>query len=937
MRRMLAALSTAALLCTAAGNAPDPSVTSPQWTAQWIGNRDWQLGAKAPHPVIVDLPEQTARYVRLDVSRLGLPLAEQPLDSKNRLVTSGDTRRFPALTHRLQLAELQVRHSADPARNLAEGRGKYLTASETETVRKEWEPALLADGQLTSNPQDSGGAGYQSAAHAGPDASIQLTIDLGEARTFDQVLLYPRTDTLTADRRTANFPVDYTIRTAADTTWTTAATVTGQEPPPTWLPAALPLFAKDFTVRGRVAQARLRVSGLGVYVPSLNGRRIGDAVLEPADTDYADRVTYATYDVTRDLRRHGNTLGIAVGNGTANALHTAGRYRKFARSVSDPQVIAQLEITYPNGTRQVVATDPSWRTALGPTTVSSWYGGEDYDARREVPEAWQPAVPAPAKGPLTPRIAAPVRIVERLAGTEVSPGLYDVGRVIAGLPELTVTAPAGTTIRVYPAESARDGHVDQSTSNVGAPIWDQFTSRGGTQTWRPEFSYHGFRYLEVVGLPAGATIGVAGLRTMGDYRRAGTFDTSDDILDGIHLLTRRAVENNMQSILTDCPSREKLGWLEQDHLAFDAIARNYDVRALLRKIVRDMADAQEPSGLVPSTVPDRTTLAGAYRDDPNWGGALIQVPLQAYRTYGDRDILARYYPAMRRYLAYLLEASGRWPDGVYDYALGDWITTQSPPMPRAIPGTFGVWRVADGLSQIAAVLGQNADAAAYRARADTMAAALWAKYYNPATGLFGGGGPGATAFALDIGAVPADLRDAQLRRLVEAITAAGDHLVLGEISFPSALRVLSAAGRDDVVYRIAMQTTSPSLGYQVRAGLTALGETWDGGSGQSQDHFMLGALDAWLLRRVTGIDQAPGSVGFRELVIAPAIGGGPDRASGSYRTPYGVVATAWTRSAGTVRLTVTVPRGSTAEIRLPGLTRTVRAGTWTFTTRSADA
>jgi alpha-L-rhamnosidase len=950
VRRMLAALIAAALGCTAAGSppqkpgptagsphAPPGPTAGPEWTARWITNPEWRLSAKPPRPVTVDLPEQTARYIRLDVSRLGLPLAEQPLDSRNRLVLSGDARRFPALTHRLQLAELQVRHSADPGRNFAEGRGKHISVSETETVRKEWEPALLADGQLTSNPQDSAGAGYQSAAHAGPEAGIQVTVDLGEARTFDQVLLYPRTDTLTADRRTANFPVDFTVRTATDTSWTTAATVTGQQPPPSWLPAALPLFARDFTVRGRVARARLHVSGLGVYVPRLNGRRIGDAVLEPADTDYADRVTYATYDVARDLRRRGNTLVVAVGNGTANALHTAGRYRKFARTVSDPQVIAQLEITYAGGARQVVATGPDWRTALGPTTVSSWYGGEDYDARREAPAAWQPAVPAPARGPLTPRVAAPVRVVERLPGTEVSPGLFDVGRVIAGLPELTVTAPAGTTIRVYPAESARDGHADQSTSNVGAPIWDQFTSRGGTQTWRPEFSYHGFRYLEVAGLPAGATIGVAGLRTMGDYRRAGTFDTSDDVLDGIHLLTRRAVENNMQSILTDCPSREKLGWLEQDHLAFDAIARNYDVRALLRKIVQDMADAQEPSGLVPSTVPDRTTLAGSYRDDPNWGGALILVPWQAYRTYGDRDLLARHYPAMRRYLDHLLGATTRWVDGVYDYGLGDWITTQSPPMPRAVTSTAGVWRAADGLSRIAAVLGHHADAAAYRARADAMAAALWARHYNPATGLFGGGGQGATALALDIGAVPAELREAQLRHLVDAITAAGDHLVLGEISFPSALRVLSEAGRDDVVHRIARQTTSPSLGFQVRAGLTALGETWDGGSGQSQDHFMLGALDAWLLRRVTGIDQSAGSVGFRDLVIAPAVGGGPDRASGSYRTPYGEVATAWRRAGGIVRLTVTVPRGSTAEIRLPGLTRTVRAGTWTFTARSADA
>ncbi|GIE95491.1 hypothetical protein Ari01nite_29560 [Paractinoplanes rishiriensis] len=907
---------------------PAPAATTEGSPAAWIGNEQWQLRDKPARPVVIDLPGQQARFVRLDVTRLGLPLAEHPLDKQNRLLLDG----FPAPVHRLQLAEMQVRSSAGPAVNLMSGRGRFVTASETETVRKEWEPALLADDVLLSHP-----AGYQSGAHPTPDASVQLTVDLGEVRTFDQVVLYPRTDTLTPDGRTPNFPVDFTVQTAVDTVFAAAKTVTGQQPPEPWLPAALPLFAKDFAVPGRIREARLKVSGLGVYVASLNGSRIGNTVLEPGDTDFKDRVTYASHDVTRLLRSGPNTLAVAVGNGTANALHTAGRYRKFARSVSDPQVIATLEIIRTDGRKQVVVTDGTWRTTLGPTTVSSWYGGEDYDARREIPgwnrpgadrSTWQPVVPGNPVGPLSKRIGEPVRIVERLPGTEVSPGVFDVGRNIAGLPEITLTAPAGTTVRVFPAESVRGGHVDQSISNVGAPIWDQFTSRGGTRTWHPEFSYHGFRYLEVAGLPPGATVRVAGLRVMGDYRSAGTFDTSDDVLDGIHRLTRRAVEGNMQSILTDCPSREKLGWLEQNHLAFDALARNYDVHGLLAKVVRDIADAQEPSGLVPSTVPDHTTLSGGYRDDPNWGGALVRVPLEVYRTYGDRSLLDQHHPAMQRYFQYLLGRTDRWVNGVYDYGLGDWITTQSPAMPRAIVGTFGVWRIADGLAEIAAVLGE--DPAPYRAKADEIATALWTRHYDPATGLFGGGGQGATALALDIGAVPAGLRETQLAHLIDHITAAGDHLIIGEISFPSVLRVLTAAGRDDVVYRVAMQTTSPSLGYQVRAGNTALGETWDGGSGQSQNHFMLGAMDGWLLRRVTGIDQAPGSVGFRRLVIAPAVVGGPESASGSYVTPYGVTATAWQRTGTGYRLTVTVPPRTRAEVRLPGLTREVGPGTWTF-------
>ncbi|MGK3207990.1 family 78 glycoside hydrolase catalytic domain [Amycolatopsis sp. MEPSY49] len=915
------------------------------WSAGWVANSRWQLGTKPANPVVVTFPSRTARYVKLDVTKLGLPLAEQPLDSQNRMVTTGATRRFPDLTYRLQLAELQVRDSADPGVNFADGRQKYVTASETQTVRKEWEPGLVADGLATSNPEDAGNAGYQSAAHTGPDADVSLTIDLGAAHTFDQVVLYPRTDTLTADGRTPNFPVDYTVQTATDGPFTVAKAVTDQPAPATWLPPALPVFAKDFSVTGRVAGARLYVSGLGVYVPSLNGTRVGDAVLEPGDSDYADRVTYAAYDVTKQIRGGANTIGIAVGNGTADALHTSGRYRKFARTASDPQVIAQLELTLTDGTTRRIVTDESWRTTLGATTVSQWYGGEDYDARRELPgwdapgadrTTWSAVVPATSTAKLTARQSEPVRVVEQLPGKEISrpaPGVrvYDVGRTIAGLPQVTLTAPKGTAIRVYPAEALRDGHVDQSISNVGAPIWDSFTSKGTPQTWHPNFGYHGFRYLEVAGVPDDAQLSVAGLRTMADNDSAGDFDSSDATLDGIHRLTRAAVENNMQSILTDCPSREKLGWLEQDHLAFDALARNYDVEAYLGKIVGDMADGQEASGLVPSTVPDHVTLAGAYRDDPNWGGALVLVPLNAYQTYGDKELLARYYPAMQRYLNFLQGQPTRWADGVYDYGLGDWITTEKPAMPRAIVSSFGVWAVADGLAKVATALGQ--DAAPYRTQADALAKAVWAKYYDPATGLFGGGGQGATALALDMGAVPAGLRAGLTQHLVDTIEAAGWHLVMGEISFPSVLRVLSAAGRDDVVYRIATQTTSPSLGHQVQAGLTALGETWDGGSGQSQDHFMLGALDGWLTTRLTGIGQAPGSVGFRNLVIDPAVVGDLTSASGSYESPYGRISTTWTKSDREYRLTVTVPPGSTAEVHLPRGDAVHRVGSGTHTFR----
>ncbi|MFF3505455.1 family 78 glycoside hydrolase catalytic domain [Streptomyces sp. NPDC003247] len=888
------------------------------WDAQWITHPDWRLSEREIEPVVVELPRTTARYLRLDVTRLGLPLKES----------------VDARTWRLQLGEIDVRDSATDTSGLA--KGAAVTASETTTIRKTYEPALAVDGLPNSALQTA--AGYSSAPHTSADTSaapVTLTLDLKSVKTFDQVALYPRADVLTDDGKVPNFPVDYALS-AADAPagpFTTLAGVTGQRPPKPYLPAGLPLLADDFQLPRAMRSARLYIAGLGVYDATLNGEPVGDAVLEPANTDYRERVQYATYDVTDRLRPGANTLGVALGNGMSNVVSTADRYRKLYGNISDPKLIARLEVTLADGSVRTVTSGDDWRTTLGPTTSSNWYGGEDHDARREIPHwdepkgdrrSWDRAVTVSAPGTaaapaaLSARETEPIRVVETLTGTEVDGAdgsrVFDLGRNIAGWPEITVSAPAGTEIRVYPAESLKDGHAFQSISNVGAPLWDSYTTRDTrTATWHPTFGYHGFRYLELKGVPEGATVTVRGKVLRTDNASAGTFTSSDPLINGIHGIIRRAVEGNMMSVLTDCPSREKLGWLEQDQLVFPALAANYDMQAHLRKIVRDMADAQTAEGLIPSTVPEYTSLPGAYRNDSNWGGAFVLVPWQLYTTYGDRDTLRTYYPRMRQYAAFLkTQVSG----GILDYGLGDWFTPDRT-FPRAVAGTYGYWRVVDALSRIAGVLGDDTAAADYRAEADTSARALAAKYYDQATGTFAGGGHGAEALALDIGAYPAGERDRLLAHFTGSVESAGYHLQLGEISLPAAFRVLSGAGRDDIVYRIATRTTSPSYGYQVLAGNTTLGESWDGGPGQSQNHFMLGAIDSWFTGRIAGIAQTSDSVGYAELLVDPAVEGDLTSASGSYRTPYGVARTDWARTADRFRLTVDVPAGSTAQIHVP--------------------
>jgi alpha-L-rhamnosidase len=905
------------------------------WKAQWIGNPDW--ADRKPTPVTVKLPAQNARYVRVDVTRLGLPLKEG----------------WPYKVSRLQLAEIAVADSAHPGTDLA--LHAPAAASDVYTAPGSWEPRFVTDGSLTT---DKAPYGYTSLEHKDQDLTdpIWITIDLGKAQHFDQVLLYPRTDTLTDDGRTPNFPENFTIK-ADDQV---VATVKGQEPPPPLhgQPAALPVLAKDFRVGERVRSARLYATGLGVLDATLNGRPVSDAVLEPPNTDYRKRIVYSTYDVTRLLRRGGNTLNVELGGGMAHIRSTPGRYEKLTRSDGLPAFTGQLEITYADGSRTTVASDSSWRTALGATTFGNWYGGEDHDARRR-PQNWQDAVRVdPPTVRLTARAAPPIKIVQTLRAkkiTEPKTGVYvvDLGVNFAGWEQLRLSGAAGTRVTMRPGELLNsDGTVSQSTT--GSPIWDTYTLSGrGTETWHPRFAYHGFRYLQLEGLPsAPGQDTVTGLVLRAANAGAGTFTSSNALINDIHTIIDRAIQSNMYSVLTDCPHREKLGWLEEDNLVFGSVARNYDVAAYYRELVRNMAEAQTADGLIPDIAPEYTVFSGGFRDDPNWGDSLILAPWQMYQTYGDTATLRTYYPNMQRYLDYL---SSKAQGDLLDYGLGDWITFDNS-TPVGVTATFGYYRAAAAMSDIAKALGKGDDAQRYTALAQKIGAAFNGKYLKDDT--YASGSQASDALALDMGVVPAGKRQAVLDHLVASIKAKGDHLTVGEIALPSVFRVLSAAGRDDVIYDVATQTGNPSYGYQVTHGATSLTENWDGPtSGNSQNHFMLGAIDEWFGSGLAGIGQADGSVAFEHLLIRPAVVGDLTRAAASYDTPRGTVTSSWSRSGHTFRLDVTVPPGAPARIEVPLLGGTARpqatpgarwigvqnghgvfeagAGHWTFTVRTA--
>jgi alpha-L-rhamnosidase len=888
------------------------------WSAHWIANPDW---LDTPHPLVINIPARTGRYLRLDASRLGLPLKEG----------------WPDPVSRLQLAEIE-----------AYGGGKLLSrgvpvqASESYNAPGQWGLTAIDDGTLTSKLPPYG---YTSLEHHGQDLGtghVWIELDLGRDVSVDKVLLYPRTDTVTADGRTANFPENFTLALRADgaaaTSYTTIYSVTGQvAPAPPSAPPAMPLFSDTFTLAKPIARARLYATGLGLYEARLNGAKVGDAVLEPSDTDYRQQVKYTTYDVTGNLRQGGNTLGFLVGRGSYDVPSTPGRYTKYTGSFGPPKVIAQLEVTYTDGTTVTVNSDQQWRTTNGPITFSGWFGGEDFDAAREQPgwdgaptsgstagsvtAGWASAVVTGAPTATTvlrAQEAAPVKVQQTLTAVSVKKlaagtWIYDLGRNIAGFPQITVAGLQGSTIRITPAELLyADGTPNQSQS--GGPMYYNYTPATQSQvTWHPRFTYTGFRWLQLTGLSAPLPLSaVKGLAVRADNVAAGSFTSSDPMLNQINTLVVRAVENNMASVLTDCPTREKLGWLEETHLLFDTVAANFDVAAYYRQLMENLAEAQLPSGQMPEIAPEVTVFGDPFRDDPNWGGALIMVPWKMYQDYGDVTTLRQYYPAMQRYLDYLgTKASGN----ILDYGLGDWAAFDTT-TPRAVAATTAYYRYAVVMGQAAQVLGDSAARAKDSALASAIQTAFNAKYFNPSTQNYGSGSQASNALPLAAGMVPPASQAAVLARIQADIAARGGHLSTGEIGLRALLDSLGAADQADAILALAENPTAPSYASMVLNGATTLTEYWDGPAGNaSQDHFMLGAINDWSYRHLAGI--TPDQAGFHSFMIRPETAGTLTHVRGSWPSPYGDIVSEWKRSGQQFQLDVDVPVNTTATVSVP--------------------
>jgi hypothetical protein len=711
----------------------------------------------------------------------------------------------------------------------------------------------------------------------------------------------------------------------------------------------LPLFRKSFRVTKPVTRALIYASGLGQDELRINGRKVGADELTPGWSDYHKTIYYDAYDVTGMIREGENALGVMLGNGMYRVLKTAGRYTKFVGSYGQPKCIVQLYIEFAGGESIEIKSDGTWKTSAGPVTFSSTYGGEDFDARRE-PQDWDRAgfddtgwsATSVVEGPggvLRPELAPAVRVMHTYIPVKIThpkPGVlvYDLGQNFAGWPEIGVSGHSGAVVKLTPGELLKsDGTVSQRSS--GGPQWFAYTLRGlGVETWHPRFSYYGFRYLQVEGAAAGAEsakgeahiLSVRGLAVHTSSQPAGKFGSSDELLNRIHTLILRAIENNAVSLFTDCPHREKLGWLEEAHLMAPSMLYDFDFAGLYAATARNIADAQKTegseAGLIPEIAPQYVVFKvdhGAFDDSPEWSSTAVLAPWYVYGRTGDRSLLAEQYDVMRRYVDYL---STRAHDGIIAYGLGDWydIGPGEPGISKlttaGVTATAIYYQDLTVMEEVAALLGKSDESSSYRRQAEAERNAFNARFFDAAHHRFDKGSQTAQAMPLELGMVPEAERAAVLDALVDDVRAHQNHVTAGDIGYHYVVDALLEGRRSDVLLDMLERTDTPSYGYQLAQGATALTEAWDANPASSQDHFMLGHAEEWFFRGLGGINVDLSREGHERLVLRPALPGKIEWVRTHYRSALGLVESDWKREGDGAIYSFVIPANATATIEV---------------------
>lgn len=679
---------------------------------------------------------------------------------------------------------------------------------------------------------------------------------------------------------------------------------------------------REFEAEKTVKRATVSLCGLGYYELSINGRRIGDHLLDPIYTDYQKRVCYQTYDVTPNLKQGENAIGVMLGNGWFNLI-TPHVLRFYAADYIDtPRLLLRLDIEYADGSHQTVTSDEQWKsTTDGPIRFNCVLAGETYDARREMPgwdrpgfdaSHWKPAqILSAPEGRLTVQTVPPVRrLAEWPAKSVTKQGdawRFDLGVDNAGRVRIKVRGKAGQKITLI--------HPGANSHTLGRYQVDEYVLKGGRQeTFEPRFCYHGFRYVDVSGLTeTPKPSDVTGIQVGTDLTTVGRFQCSYEPFNRIQEIFLRTLHNYLIHLPND-PVREKAGWDQDIWNQFECTAYNFDCRATYTEWQRDLIDEQHANGYVPPVVPSR--FDGPTINGPWWGGSIVYNPWLIYRFYGDRQVLDESYPAMKRQVGYLGSIA---KDGVVSWGLGDWLEVGSVrPVNTPVPFTSTAayaW-FSQLVARTATITGHKTEAAELLEQAKQRNETFHRHFYNDKTGVYAKGSQTSQVLPLVLGLTSADQKAKVRQQLVKAVHEKKDHLSTGFVGTPILLTGLCDNGLDDLAWRITTRPDYPGwFDMLFNRGNTVMIEMWDGNGVQMPS--LAGPISAWFYRSLAGIAPDPENPGFKHIIVRPSVVGELNWVKAHHDSPYGRISVAWKRKGARFALELTVPPNTTATVYMP--------------------
>ncbi|MBT7066787.1 MAG: family 78 glycoside hydrolase catalytic domain [Verrucomicrobia bacterium] len=706
-----------------------------------------------------------------------------------------------------------------------------------------------------------------------------------------------------------------------------------------------PMLRKVFRVAKEVRSAQISICGLGYYELLLNGTKVGDHVLDPAWTTYHKSSLYVTYDLTSALDAGPNALGVQLANGVYNQEFEDAWDFQRAPWRAYPQLLLQLDIVYVDGSRERVASDPSWKASTGPIEWDQLRMGVMYDARKEQPgwaraefddSTWTPAVQREGiTGKLSAQMSEPIKVMKTLKAVDIQAGddgeyTFDFGQNIAGWTRLKVTGKAGTKVTL---DHGSHGLVR------GEPLQTNvYTLKGtGPETWEPGFTYHGFQRVTVSGLPSAPDTDTVDARVVYTaFRDRGSFECSSPLLNKIVKMSRWSYRGNFVGIPTDCPHREKNGWSADAHLAAELGLTYFGAEAAYTRWMLDYEAAQAEDGKLPCIIPDGGDSWGmSFLDGPAWESAYLVIPWHIYEYRGDRRILEYHYENYKRWLSWyrdeakviekkdiqgLNERGTRYSNpmkvnqnDIICYGIGDWPPNGQTPF--EITSTAYYYHSATIISQIAGWLGRKAEKDEYSTLATRVKTAFNREFYNDETGTYSEGSQTGLSCALFFGLVEEKNRKRTAENLVRAVRENHYRPQVGCLGSKYLLRALADNGELETAYRILTNEESPGWGFLAASERTTLSESLDGSG--SDNHVFLGDVAAWMMQCLAGVRHDPAHPGYKRFLIKPEVVEDLEWVKAHHDSPYGRIVSEWRREDDSFSLKITVPANSTANVYFP--------------------